>query len=180
VTRPFEVARSSRDPAIDAWLACRNLTDAGFICLSRNMRSADFLELHFAEGPTGAWEAACEWGATAFARTYNIRRPGLVTEALARNSDRTTVHDSEDGPILAPENAAGLTRSEWRVCVLVSRGLTAKAAADEIGVTVNTIRTHLRNIYVKTNLGSYYQLARRLVSPMEQQALNQGWHELSA
>ena len=67
--------------------------------------------MHFADRPSGAWEAACEWGATAFARTYNFRRPGLVTEALARHSDKAIVYDNEDRLILAPENAAGLTRS---------------------------------------------------------------------
>ena len=113
-------------------------------------------------------------------RPDNIRRPGLVAEALARHGDKATVYGSEDRPILASENAAGLTRAEWKVCFQVSQGLTAKAAADEIGVTVNTVRTHLRNIYVKTNLRSYYHLARRLGSPVEQQALYQRRLELSA
>jgi len=176
----FEDTRSSRDPAIEEWLIRRGLSDVGFICLTRDQRSADFLELHFAEAPNGAWTTACEWGAAAFARTYSIRRPGLVTEALARHSGKINEYDSQDWPILAPENAAGLTRSEWRVCVLVSRGLMAKAVANEIGVEVSTVRSHLRKIYLKTNLGSYHQLARRLVSRLEQHALHQGLHERSA
>ncbi len=176
----LEVARSSLDPAIENWLIRGGLSDVGFICLTRDKRWADFLELHFAEPPNGAWSTACEWGAAAFARTYSIRRPGLVTEALVRHSDKIKEYDCQDWPILGPENAAGLTRSEWRVCVLVSRGLMAKAVASEIGVEVSTVRSHLRKIYLKTNLGSYHQLARRLVSRLEQQALHQGLREMSA
>lgn len=176
----FEDVRSNRDPAIEDWMIDHKMTDIGLICLCRENNWIDFLELHFSEAPSYTWSTACDWGAVAFARTYKIRRPGLVTEALARRGDSAQWPNRSEWSILAPENVAGLTRSEWRVCVLVSRGLTAKAVANEIGVATSTVRTHLRNIYEKTSLGSYHQLARRLISPLEQQALHRGIHERSA
>ena len=175
-----EIARTNQDPAIDEWLIQRGLRNVGIICLMRDKDWVDFLELHFSENLNGVWEIACDWGASAFARTYKIRRPGLVTEVIVQRGDDCAEYDCHNWPILSVENAAGLTRSEWRVCVLVSRGLAPKAVANEIGVTVNTIRSHLRKIYVKTNLGSYHQLARQLISQVEQQALHQNMHRLSA
>lgn len=175
-----EESRVNRDPDIEEWLSEHNLADIGLICLRHTQNWVDYLELYFSDTPNHAWSIAGDWGATAFARTYKIRRPGLVTEAMARRIGRAgRRHDSLE-LIMAAENATGLTRSEWRVCVLVSRGLTAKAVAAEIGVATSTVRTHLRKIYGKTNLSSYHQLARRLVSPEEQAAQHRGMPAKSA
>lgn len=44
----------------------------------------------------------------------------------------------------------GLTQAEVRVAELVVNGLSLEAAADLLGVTRNTVRNHLQNIYGKT------------------------------
>ena len=104
------------------------------------------------------------------------RRYALTFEGLGQNGGWG------EGPLgAAPRNEKELSSLFiLPMCVLVSRGLAPKAVANEIGVTVNTIRSHLRKIYVKTNLGSYHQLARQLISQVEQQALHQNVHQLSA
>ena len=156
----------------DAWKMRNRFRYVGFICLSRNSREADYLELYFRENPGTGWEGEVGSSAAALARIYELRRPGLVTAALARERARSERHLPDDFLILAAENVAGLTRTEWKVCVLVSRGLVAKSVAAEIGVSTTTVRTHLRNIYAKTGFQGYHQLAHRLVSPEEQQALD--------
>jgi len=68
------------------------------------------------------------------------------------------------GPILSAENPARLSRAEYRVCLKLSRGRTLESAQCELGVTRATIRTHLRNIYAKTNTSCQSELINRLLA----------------
>jgi len=80
---------------------------------------------------------------------------------MARATDRAA---DPERHILHHENPAGLTRCEWKVCDLASRGLSVKSIAGELGVTGNTVRTHLRSIYAKTEVASYYELVMTLMA----------------
>lgn len=51
-----------------------------------------------------------------------------------------------------------LTQSERKVARLVGAGHTNKAAAEELGVSVNTIGTHLRSVFAKLGVRSRVQL----------------------
>lgn len=44
----------------------------------------------------------------------------------------------------------GLTRAEARVALLLQNGLSPKAIADRLSVSITTIKTHLQHIYAKT------------------------------
>jgi DNA-binding CsgD family transcriptional regulator len=71
---------------------------------------------------------------------------------------------------LSPKRPAGvytfndhmLTETEKRVALLVVEGYTNKAVAERLGVSKNTIDSHLRSIYVKLGVHTRLQLARRL------------------
>jgi DNA-binding NarL/FixJ family response regulator len=62
-----------------------------------------------------------------------------------------------DGPAPTPptpavpnvENNPNLTGREQEVLSLMAEGLLYKEAADRLGLSVDTIRAHLRNIYKK-------------------------------
>ncbi|MFC0431014.1 AAA family ATPase [Kutzneria buriramensis] len=56
----------------------------------------------------------------------------------------------------------GLTPSELKVARLIGAGHTNKAAADELGVSVNTISTHLRSVFAKLDVRSRVQLTNAL------------------
>ena len=49
----------------------------------------------------------------------------------------------------APEFEAGLTPRERQILALLERGLTNKELARELGVSPNTVKTHLANLYPK-------------------------------
>lgn len=51
-----------------------------------------------------------------------------------------------------------LTPSEHRVLRLVARGMNANSAAQELGVSANTTKTHIRNIYNKLGVHSQQEL----------------------
>ena len=59
---------------------------------------------------------------------------------------------------------ASLTDAERHVATLISEGHTNKSAASALGVSVNTVGTHLRAVFAKLGVQSRVQLANRLAS----------------
>ena len=59
---------------------------------------------------------------------------------------------------------ACLTESERRVATLIGDGHTNKSAASALGVSVNTVGTHLRAVFAKLGVQSRVQLANCLAS----------------
>ena len=62
-----------------------------------------------------------------------------------------------------PEHRLGLAhRAERRVAALIADGHTNRSAATELGLSVNTIGTHLRLVFTKLGIQSRVQLANTL------------------
>jgi DNA-binding CsgD family transcriptional regulator len=64
-----------------------------------------------------------------------------------------------------PARRAGwpsLTEAERRVATLIGSGETNKSAAAWLGVSVNTVGTHLRAVFGKLGIQSRVQLANEL------------------
>ena len=59
---------------------------------------------------------------------------------------------------------ASLTDAERRVATLISEGHTNKSAASALGVSINTVGTHLRAVFAKLGVQSRVQLVNRLAS----------------
>jgi DNA-binding CsgD family transcriptional regulator len=59
---------------------------------------------------------------------------------------------------------ASLTEAERRVATLISDGHTNKATASALGVSINTVGTHLRAVFAKLGVQSRVQLTNRLAS----------------
>ena len=55
-----------------------------------------------------------------------------------------------------------LTPAERRVALLIGTGHTNKSASTELGVSVNTVATHLRSVFAKLNIQSRVKLANEL------------------
>ncbi|KUJ85127.1 hypothetical protein AVO45_17910 [Ruegeria marisrubri] len=165
---------------VSDWISHRRLSDVIFICLDNQGSEIDFLELHFGQGASIGWQTGIETIAPELSRIFRERRAGLITEALSRQTVVPMAKQVIDSPILGPDNPAGLTRSEWRVCLLVSRGLSVKAICEELEIGRATVRTHLKHIYSKTSLENFHMLARRLVSVDEREALQGRLRQASA
>ena len=61
-------------------------------------------------------------------------------------------------------DAYGLTPAEARVALAVSSGLTISEAAIRLGLSPNTIKTHLRKVFAKTGTNRQTELARLVAS----------------
>jgi DNA-binding CsgD family transcriptional regulator/tetratricopeptide (TPR) repeat protein len=59
---------------------------------------------------------------------------------------------------------ASLTDAERRVATLISEGHTNKSAASALGVSINTVGTHLRGVFAKLGVQSRVQLVNHLAS----------------
>jgi len=62
------------------------------------------------------------------------------------------VHDVEKkgrAPKTQALIALGLTLAEVRVAMLIGSGFNPSEASDQLGITVDTVRTHLKNINLK-------------------------------
>jgi DNA-binding NarL/FixJ family response regulator len=64
-----------------------------------------------------------------------------------------------NGP--ATDHAGGLTGRESEVLTLLTRGRRSKEVADELGISVQTVHTHLRNIYEKLHVRSRSEAVAR-------------------
>jgi DNA-binding CsgD family transcriptional regulator/tetratricopeptide (TPR) repeat protein len=65
-------------------------------------------------------------------------------------------------PAAAPRHTSGwssLTDAERRVAILIGSGHTNKSAASELGISVNTIATHLRAVFAKLAIQCRVELA---------------------
>ena len=58
----------------------------------------------------------------------------------------------------------GLTRREYEIAVMASRGLANKEIARELGVSDGTIKLHLHKVYRKLGIRSRYGLIAQLAS----------------
>ena len=159
------------DKNVDYWMLRRGVVDIGFICLEAENGTRDILEFHFAGNSMAVWIARSAQISTKLADVYKGRHAGLIEKHILR--DKSVACGGKHGrpTIMAPNNPACLTRSEWRLCMLVACGLSREGVAKELGVTDNTIRTHLRNIYGKTGYTTFHELALKLVGPDEQRNL---------
>jgi DNA-binding CsgD family transcriptional regulator len=87
---------------------------------------------------------------------YRDQAENLMREAGARRAKWVAAAS-------APTTGwSALTQAEQRVAVLIGAGRTNKQAAAELGVSVNTVGTHLRVVFAKLGIRSRVQLANVL------------------
>ena len=66
----------------------------------------------------------------------------------------STFRSSSSGAHQAMATAVRLTLRETDVLRLLARGLTYTQVSDQLGVSLNTVTTHVKNIYSKLNVHS--------------------------
>lgn len=152
------------------WRLRRGVVEIAVVSLESTGIQHDYLEFHFTRPLSVSQKAELETIFPTLVRAWRGRKTGLVTQA---QMDVRMIHArklaadtklSGDAPILGDSNPAKLSRSEFRLCLLLSRGLSVKGSADELGLTEATIRSHLRAIYSKTNCSGMSELLYRILS----------------
>jgi DNA-binding NarL/FixJ family response regulator len=65
----------------------------------------------------------------------------------------------------APDGLESLTQKEQEVLRLLAKGRLQKNIAETLGISVNTLRTHLRSIYEKLHVHSRAEATLKLIDP---------------
>lgn len=93
-------------------------------------------------------------------------RAELAPAVLLLLNDRTGDTGDIDAELLA--SIYKLTRSEAKVGVLLTKGYTLKEAAEELHVSINTVKTHQQRIYDKLGLNRRSQMVNLLSKGLAQ------------
>jgi DNA-binding CsgD family transcriptional regulator len=157
-------ASPETDPRLGDFQASRGLGDFVVMVLATAAGARDHVELHFRCPLSRPAESDLQRLGQTLARTWATRRAGLVAGLL---TERRALHDGVQtapaAPILSAMNPRRLSRAEFRVCVLLSQGLSIAGVAAELMLSDATIRSHLRNIYAKTDATSLAHLVFQLM-----------------
>lgn len=153
------------DPALDVWQARRGMVDFAVLVLGCGPTVRDHIELHFSERMSPAMQSALSVVLPTMARTWASRQVGLVTRTVVnhRVAQETGAPQAGQKMLLGPSNPARLSRAEFRVCLLLSRGLSVLGVAEELAVSEATVRSHLRSIYAKTETSGLAELVFNLL-----------------
>lgn len=154
------------------WKTGRRMQDFAVMILSSRASTRDHLELHFREHLSPSVYSALGAVLPAMARTWASRQVGLITRTVInhRISLMSQPQQNSDQPILGCSNPAQLSRAEFRVCLLLSRGLSVTGVCAELSLADATVRTHLRNIYAKSETSSLAELIFRLIGHNQSQS----------
>ncbi len=151
------------DPALSKFQTRRRFTDLAVIPLGVSDNSVDFIEFHFTDRLGPDQNTLLNLMVSTLCKTWTNRRAGLMSELMLARTE-TGSHSNLLAPILSMDNPAGLSRAEYRVCLLLARGLSNQRLREELKVKDATLRTHLSNIYAKSQVSGRSELLYQLLS----------------
>jgi DNA-binding CsgD family transcriptional regulator len=159
-----EVAQDLKD-----FQSARVMRELVVVPLEATDRFVDTVEIHFAEKLRSFQHHLLNSLAPVLSQTWKSRAPGLFTEAVLLRAEHKRDMIS-GGPVLSSENPARLSRAEYRVGLMLSRGMTVDEAKVTLNIRDSTLRTHLASLYAKTNAANLSELVFILVSaaPLEE------------
>lgn len=161
--------RLAEEMAMDfcRWQEGRKMREFAVLVLASGPSTRDHLELHFREPLSQPVRAALGIVLPAMARTWASRQVGLITRSVVnrRISSQPSPRAGVNRAMLSTSNPAHLSRAEFRVCLLLSRGLSVAGVCSELSLADTTVRSHLRNIYAKSDTSSLAELIYCLIKP---------------
>ncbi|MGR3273188.1 helix-turn-helix transcriptional regulator [Thalassococcus profundi] len=154
----------SKEPAFAASEAARErqghrgLIEISLIVLERIDDRCDFMEISFETAPVRSAEIPSIIVTNAMADVWALKTPGLIDAMIAEERRRRGAPPASEQTLFHVSNPYGLTRSELGVCRLLSHGHNPKTIAETLGLSIATVRTHLRNLYAKTGTSGQVSL----------------------
>ena len=132
--------------------------------LEASCRTSYFLEFHFTSVFSEHNRVVLLTLAGTLSKTWTNRNLGAARaiELKTRLTVETEPDRSRPVNILATNNPIGLSRCEFRVCMMVREGYNAKRVARELVIGEATVRTHLSSIFAKAGVSGHIELLHRL------------------
>lgn len=159
------------DPVLADFQAARRMREFCVLVLSASPGTRDHVELHFRAGLSVELQMTLAAVVPTMARTWASRQVGLVTRTIVNHRVPRLARELHPAAaVLSISNPAGLSRAEFRVCMLLGRGLSVRGVCAELTLAEATVRTHLRSIYAKIGCSSLAELVFRLIGTPQAQA----------
>ena len=131
--------------------------------------SSDILEIHFPRWLSSREKEALGMLVAFLSRSWSQRSSSVFLETVPElHAEPDQMSARSVLSILSSRNPAGLSKAEYRVCTLLSRGLSAKAISGSLKVSESTVRSHLRGIYAKTKTEGQRELMYQLLGAATQ------------
>lgn len=139
------------------------LREVCVLSLCREQEFSDFLEFQFERSLADHNRQLLEILGSVLSKSWVERAPGVVATLLTGHQfPPANERVASFGNVLGSDNPANLTRSEFRLCTLVRDGSLPEELAGILQVSKSTFRTHLRSIFLKTNVSSHVELVHLL------------------
>ena len=125
--------QATGDPSLADWQAARGFRDLMVLVLSCGPQTRDHIELHFRTALPSDVTRSLASTLPDMARVWASRKVALATGAPVRQrrNDPNRFRMGIDMSILDPDNPQRLSRTESRVCLLLSTGLQADGVSRE-------------------------------------------------
>lgn len=153
------------DPAIRIFQRRLGVAETAVIALSSREKMIDYMEIHLTRRVSGQEQILLEIFANAVSRIWATRSLGLFSEAILLSRKKRRIPRTGDH-LLSTGNPSRLSRTEYRICVLLSHGLNQKGVCDELLISQATLRAHLRSIFKKTETAALPELLFLLLMPL--------------
>ncbi len=160
----------SETQTLGNWRIARSIGEVVALSLTGDQQQHDYIEFHYTRELQRSERLELESLVPTVVRSWAGRKTGLVTQAkldermVAARARAEAGKMKWDAPVLGMSNPARLSRAEFRVCLLLSRGLSVKGVTEELSLSEATVRTHLRSIYSKTETSGIAELLYRILS----------------
>ena len=143
----------------------RGLSELVVLVLEVEPKAVTFLEMHFRHRLCPEGRGALNALATTLLNMWGQRATGSFSDALLTGPAPSAAEANPDEvQILSTGNPAHLSRAEFRVCTLLSTGLSASRTRQELNISDSTLRSHLRQIYLKTDCANMAELLYKLLA----------------
>lgn len=141
------------------WNARPEIIEVSVIVLEHTETQTDLIEMIFDSAPNPVPELPPSIITQAMADAWELRAAGLITRTIKSfGRTRRSATGDPGRDVLSPENPFALSRAEQRVCQLLADGTKPKEIAQTLGVSVSTVRSHLRNLFAKTDTSGQIDL----------------------
>lgn len=150
------------DPALSRFQVARGFAELIVIPLCKG-NTEDFIELHRSSEILGPELVHLEHVAVTLSSEWKARSKNTFVEKCMRQTEPEILTKTEVD-ILSFGNPCGLSRTEFRVCHLLRQGLSNERIAAELDISASTLRTHLRNVYGKTDVDGKAKLIWKLLA----------------
>lgn len=124
------------------------------IVLGRGAAGYDIMEVTFGGQPAEGTTENLAAMAAFLIRTWTPTKATTPVQDGAAQAGG----DHQPHGVLGEMNPYKLSRSEMRVCKMIGQGMSPADIAASLGLSVETIRTHLKGVFAKTNTSSQREL----------------------